>query len=280
MALSATGLIERNGERFANTELGSFCTSSSPVNLNAAGLGLNPWYHMAEFLPDALREYGPQWKRAMGTTAEEAFAALYEDPARVRQFAGLMNSYSIPEGAGIAERFDFSPFTCVMDVAGGPGGIAVEIGKRHPHMRGILMDLPPMCKMAEEHIRSNGVHGRFVTASADLLAGPYPSGADVITLGWILHDWSDERCRKILRNCFDALPSGGALLVIEAVLNNDFSGSKYAHALDLVMLVALESGARERSEAEYRDLLEQAGFRDMEVLRLAGPRDLVVGRKP
>jgi hypothetical protein len=70
------------------------------------------------------------------------------------------------------------------------------------------------------------------------------------------------------------------LLVSQKVLNNDFSGPRFALMLDLTMLVAAESGARERSEAEYRSLLEEAGFRDMEVIRIEAPRDLIVARKP
>ena len=110
--------------------------------------------------------------------------------------------------------------------------------------------------------------------------GPTPLGADVITLGHILVDWSDDNCRKILRNCFEALPSQGALLVIESVLNNDFSGKKFAMMLDILLLLLCEPGARERSEAEHRSLLEEAGFQSIEVIRLEGPRDLIVARKP
>ena len=200
--------------------------------------------------------------------------------ANNRRFAQMMNAYSIPEGQEIAERFDFTPYHCVLDVAGGPGGMVVQIGLRYPHLRGIIMDMAPVCEVAEEYIQASGLTGRFATAAADLFTGPYPQGADVIVLGHILHSWSDESCRTILRNCFAALPPQGVLLVSQKVLNNDFSGPRFALMLDLTMLVTTESGARERSEAEYRSLLEEAGFRDMEVIRIEAPRDLIVARKP
>ena len=174
----------------------------------------------------------------------------------------MMNAFSVPEGQEIAERFDFTPYQCVLDVAGGPGGIVVQIGLRYPHLRGIIMDMAPVCEVAEEYIQASGLTGRFATAAADLFTGPYPQGADVIVLGHILHNWSDDSCRKILRNCFEALPTQGVLLVSQKVLNNDFSGTRFALMLDLTMLVAAESGARARSEAEYGSLLEEAGFRD------------------
>jgi len=240
----------------------------------------NPFYRMWEYLPDALREYSSRWQQALGTSAGETFGALYEDPVRLRRFCSIMSAYAIPIGQEIAARFDFNPFHCVLDVAGGAGELSQQIGLSYPHLRGILMDLPPVCKVAEEHIEANGLTGRFSTAAADLLAGPYPSGADVITLSWILHDWSDASCRTILRNCFEALPSQGTLLISESVLRDDFSGTPFAMLMSLHMLVVCEPGARERTESEYQSLLEDVGFRDVEIIRLEGPRDLVVARKP
>jgi hypothetical protein len=98
-------------------------------------------------------------------------------------------------------------------------------------------------------------------------------------LGHILHDWSDETCRKILRNCAAALPAKGALLISESVLQPDFAGDNLANMKDLVMLVGNEPDARERSEPEYRSLLDAAGFETLEVIRLEAPRDLLVARK-
>jgi len=166
-----------------------------------------------------------------------------------------------------------------MDVAGGPGGQSIAIGVRHPHLRGIITDLEPVCVVARENIAASRLNDRFAAVAADLIAGPYPAGADVILLGHILHDWSDEVCDRILRNCAAALPAGGTLLISESVLHEDFSGSTLTHAKDLLMLLANEPGARERSEGEYRELLDAAGFEVTNLLRLDAPRDLLVARK-
>ena len=278
MALQHLGLVEREGAGFRNTALGRLCTSRSPVDLSAVA-NMDPFYHMFEFLPDALREYGPQWERALGITGRDAFAALYADPVRLRRFAGLMNTLSLPQGMLIAEAFDFKPRRCIMDVAGGPGGQVIPIGLRHPHLRGIVTDMEPVCVVAREQIEASGLRERFTAVAADLLEGPYPAGADVILLGHILHDWSDETCRKILRNCAAALPSGGVLLISESMLNNDFSGSAHSLMKDLVMLIVNEPGGRERSENEYKSLLEDTGFRFDRVIRFDAPRDLLVAHK-
>jgi len=280
MALEHLGLVERKDGRFHNTELGVYCTSKAPVRLGAVGNAAEPFYRMWEYLPDAVREQSPRWEQALGASSADVFASLYADPVRLRNFAALMNVFSIPQGQLIAERIDFRPFSCVMDVAGGPGGMATQIGLRHPHLRGILTDMAPVCKVAEEQIQALGLAQRFKAVPIDLFAGPYPRGADVIILGYILHDWSDESCRTILKNCFEALPSGGMLLVVEKVLNDDYSGAEVGLMIDLMMLVVCEPGARERNTAEYRALLEQAGYRQVEVIRMDAPRDVVVARKP
>jgi hypothetical protein len=279
MALKELGLVERDQDLYRNSELGNFCTSKSTVLLEPLSMWGAPFYHMWEFLPDALRELSPRWQQALGTRAEEVFAALYEDPARLRRFTEFVNAFGIPQGRVIAERIDFAPYHCVLDVAGGPGGIAIQIGLKHPHLRGIIMDLPPVCAIAQEHIQRSGLVDRFTTAPADLFKGPYPQGSDVIILGYILHDWNDTQCHTILRHCFTALPPQGLLLIAEKVLNNDFSGTRVGLMMDLHMLVVSDGGARERSEAEYRALLEQTGFRDVDVIRLDAPRDLIVARK-
>jgi N,N-dimethyltransferase/O-methyltransferase len=278
MLLASVDLVTRDGERFRNSELGAFCTSTAPVNLTKVS-NLAPFYHMFEHLTSALKDNGPQWQRALGASAQETFASLYADPVALRNFAALMNALSVPQGQLIADVYDFSKHTCLMDVAGGPGGQSIEIGLRHPHLRGIVTDLEPVCAVAREYIHAAGLDGRFTAVAADLIAGPYPTGADVILLGHILHDWSDETCHTILSHVARALPSGGTLLISESVLNADFSANNNALAKDLVMLIANESNARERSGDEYEKLLGASGFHVDQLVRLDAPRDLIVATK-
>jgi ribosomal protein RSM22 (predicted rRNA methylase) len=240
---------------------------------------IDPFYHMAEYLPDALRQNAPQWESAIGMTGHDAFSALYADPMRLREFAGLMNALSLPQGHLIADSFNFAPHSCIMDVAGGPGGQAIAIGLKYPHLRGIITDMEPICVVAREQIKAKNLSDRFTAVAADLMEGPYPAGADIIILGHVLHDWSDENCRRILHNCAAVLPPSGVLLISESVLKNDFSGSAAAHMKDLVMLLANEPGARERSESEYELLLDDAGFKVDQLMRLEAPRDLLVARR-
>ncbi len=279
VALKGIGLLERDGDRFRNSELGELCTAKSPLPL-AALTAIDPFYRMWEHLPEALKTYGPVWVQAHGATSQEIWEAVYAQPEELRRFCSYMNSYSVPIGQEIAERFDFSPYHCILDVAGGSGQLSQQIALRHQHLRGIIMDLPPVLAVAKETIAANGLSARFTTHTADLFEGPYPTGADVLTLSWIIHDWSDDKCLKILRHCHQALPPGGVLLISEMVMNPDYSGStKWNELYSLWMLLVCDSSARERTEAEHRALLGSAGFRDVTLLRLEGPRDLIVAKK-
>ena len=103
----------------------------------------------------------------------------------------------------------------------------------------------------------------------------------MLTLSWILHDWNDEKCASILGHCFDALPSDGVLLISESVMNEDYSGSSlWSEIYSLFMLTVCESEGRERPESKNRALLQRSGFRDVELRRSVGPRDLIVARRP
>ena len=271
-------LLERTGDRFGNSELGDYLTAQSPVPLNGLA-ALDPFPHMWEFLPEAIRTYAPVWKQALGATRQDIWDSLYKDPAELRNFAHYMNSYSVAIGQEIAERYDFRPHTCILDVAGGSGQLSQQIALRHEHLCGIVMDLPNVLDVAKEVIAANGLADRFSTQTADLFGGPYPRGADVATLSWILHDWNDDQCRTILRHCYEALPPGGTLLISECVMNEDHSGTLENELYSIFMLVVCDPGGRERSFSEHRGLLRSAGFGEVDHLRLEGPRDLIVARR-
>ncbi len=280
IVLTRLGLLEREGDVFANAEIAKFLLATSPFRMNGLAK-IEKFVRMWEYLPDALRQYGPVWIQAFGVSSQEIFVELYDDPIQLRRFCDYMNSYSVAIGQEVAKLYDFSRHRCLLDVAGGPGGLSRSIGIAHPHLQGIVMDLPPVLAVTQEFIDADGLTDRFRTESADLFEGPFPKGADVMTLSWILHDWNEEKCAAILHHCFEALPSGGVLLISEMVMNDDFSGSSlWSEVYSLFMLVCCESGGRERTESEHRGLLEAAGFRHVELIRSSGPRDLLVARKP
>lgn len=277
--LCQLGLLQHDGVRFTNSVVAGYLTASSPVPLSPLLVWGKLFYPIWGHLDDAVRERSPRWLQTFGASQQETFANLYRDVDALARFCGIMNAYSIPQGQLLAELFDFSPVECVVDIAGGPGGLLIEVGKRYPHLRGIITDLPPVCELADRAIADAGLNGRFTSRVADLFEGPYPEGADAISLAWVLHDWNDEHCRQILQNCHAALPSGGTLIITESVLNADGSGDSFATLMSLHMLVICEPGARERTETEYAELLADTGFGVERVIRTGAPRDFLIARK-
>jgi hypothetical protein len=272
-------LLTRDGDRFANAPIAVYATSSAATPLAPLAMWGSLFAPMWSHLADAVRENEPRWQQTFHASAQETFANLYQNDAALRRFCGLMSAYSIPQGKLVGKAYDFSAHQCILDVAGGAGGLIIEVGKRYPHIRGIVMDLPPVCAIADEAIRAAGLEGRFTSQFADLFEGPYPAGADVIALSWVLHDWNDEHCLQILRHCHAALPTGGALLINETVLAHDRGGTPFGVLMSLHMLCVCEPGARERTEDEYRQLLHAAGFHAEKLTRMDAPRDLLVARK-
>lgn len=157
----------------------------------------------------------------------------------------------------ILAAFDFSRFNTIADVGGGHGALITRILETHPGVKGVLFDREHVLNFAAPHLSKAGVAER-----CELVAGDFFSSvsvnADAIIMKSILHDWDDEKSRTILRNCRKSLGSAHRLLLIERILPTHAIEDVTATMMDLHML-AVTSG-RERSEAEYRALLEAANF--------------------
>jgi hypothetical protein len=165
---------------------------------------------------------------------------------------------SIADAPIIARLYPFSEVQSVCDVGGGRGTLLSELLIRHTHLRGMLCDSEGVLASARELLAARGVLSR-VTLSAHDFFERVPSGAEAYLLKNILHDWDDERCATILRNVREAAGVGGRVLIAEALLER-YSHDPIAVPADLQMLVACSAG-RERSLAEFENLLTKSGFR-------------------
>ncbi len=145
----------------------------------------------------------------------------------------------------------------------------------NPASRGILFDLPHVVEGAQQKLDTLGLSGRCRIASGSFFES-VPTGADAYLLKWILHDWTDEQCVAILRNCHSAMPANGTVVIVEAALPG--RNEPFLHKfLDLNMLVM--TGGRERTLDEYRHLLESAGFRLGRVVPAPGELSIIEGVK-
>jgi acetylserotonin O-methyltransferase len=282
VALTALGLLEKRGEGFIDSEVTKTYLLKSSHNSMAGLWGHfnNDLYPLWMYLPDAVREGTARWKQAFGpNVSQNPFETIYKDPDKLLAFLKAMSGMAGKTAQQICDKFDFSSFKCLMDVGGALGSMLIAVLGRVNHLNGILFDLPPVIPLAQQHIESEGFKDRIKAVGGDVFAQDLPQGADLISLGWVLHDWDDEMCLKILKNCYQALPSGGGVLIIEKVISDDKTGPLPAALMALNMLVVTLNG-RERTGKEYGKLLAEAGFVEPHVEVIPGPRDYVFARKP
>jgi ubiquinone/menaquinone biosynthesis C-methylase UbiE len=169
-----------------------------------------------------------------------------------------MTSLSNYQSEFISKAYDFSGCKTVVDVGGGHGFLLLTVLKDNPHLKGVLFDLPHVVAGALPRIELEGMNDRCETVGGNFLETA-PAGGDIYMMKYIIHDWDDERCLRILQHCRRGMNPGGRVLVIDSVLPPDDSPymGKY---IDMEMLV-FTPGGRERTEEQFHDLFRRAGLR-------------------
>lgn len=280
-ALVAMQFLDRDGDgpqaKYFNTPEGAmFLDEASPRYIGGILVMLNVrLFKFWNDLPEALRTGRPQNEVKHGQKG--MFEELYSDVSRLEQFMGAMTGISRINFEAFAEKFDFSKFRTLCDVGGATGLLSIEVAKRHPHLQCISFDLPVVEPIARKHIAAAGLEGRVSTTSGDFFKDQLPK-ADVITMGMILHDWNLEKKKHLIRLAYEALPAGGALVAIEALI--DDARRENVQGLLMSMNMLIEFGdAFDYSGADFRQWCREVGFTRFEVIHLAGPSSAAVAYK-
>ena len=271
-ALVALGLLERQGDAYANTATANeYLRRASPNTLTGYVLYSNEvlWRLWAN-LEDATREGTHRWKQTFGLDGP-LFDHFFRTEDAMRTFIRGMHGFGLLSSPSIAEAFDLSGFRHVVDLGGATGHLALALAGRWTNLRATVFDLPRVIEFARE----------FTGGGASLCAGDFFTDllpeADLFALGRILHDWNEEKILRLLDRIFERLPSGGALLIAEKLLDSDKRGPITAHMQSLNMLVCTEG--RERTRDDYQELLKRAGFAHVDVKETGTPLDAILARK-
>jgi hypothetical protein len=280
-ALVAMKFLDREGEgpqsRYFNTPEGAlFLDEKSPRYVGGILVMLNArlfkyWHD----LPEALRTGKPQNEVKHG--AKGIFEELYADLPKLEQFMGAMTGLSRINFEAFADKFDFSRYKTLCDIGGATGLLCIEAAKRHPQLHCTSFDLPPVEPIAKKHIAAAGLSSRVGTASGDFFKDPLPR-ADVFTMGMILHDWNLEKKMHLIRAAYDALPPGGALVAIEALIDDARRENVQGLLMSLNMLIEF-GDAFDYSGADFRKWCGDVGFKRFEVIHLAGASSAAVAYK-
>jgi hypothetical protein len=273
-ALVALGFLQRNGATYSNTPAADlYLDHRKPTYiggiLEMSNHRLYPqWGHLTE----ALRTGKPQSELADG-----GFASLYADPARLREFLAAMSGISRGTARAIASKFPWSRYRTFADIGTAQGDTAAQIALAHSHLSGIGFDLPEVAPIFEDYTASLGLSSRVKFVSGSFFDDPLPS-ADVVVMGHILHDWSLDVKRMLIRKAYEAIPEGGAFIVFEAIIDDDRAKNAFGLMMSLNMLIETPEGF-DFTGADCQGWMREAGFHETRVEHLIGPDSMVVGIK-
>jgi hypothetical protein len=209
-------------------------------------------------------------------TGGDFFEKLYADPEKLAQFARSMTGLSSATGHAIAAKFPWRNYGSVIDIGCAEGAVPVAIATAHEHLTGGGFDLPPIEPIFDAYVARSGLADRLRFTSGNFFADELPS-ADVLIMGHILHDWDLDQKRTLLEKAYAALPKGGALIVYEAIIDDDRRENAFGLLMSLNMLI--EGLGFDYTGADCRGWMADAGFTESHVEHLVGPDSMVVGIK-
>jgi hypothetical protein len=270
-------MLEREDGRYANTPATDlFLDRAKPPYIGGILEMANArLYSFWGELTEGLRTGAPQ-NEAKGDD-DGFFDTLYANPDRLAQFARAMSAVSVGAGAAIAAKFPWGDHGSVIDIGCAEGAVPVQVALAHEHITGGGFDLPPLGPIFDDYVAQFGLDERLSFTAGDFFADPMPS-ADVLIMGHILHDWDLAQKRALLRKAHDALPDGGALIVYEAIIDDDRRANAFGLLMSLNMLIETPGGF-DYTGADCRAWMEDVGFRESYVEHLVGPDSMVVGLK-
>jgi len=275
-ALVALGMLERDDSgRYSNTPATDlFLDPAKPSYMGGILEMFNArLYGFWGSLTEALRTGEPQ---SEVKTGGDFFKTLYADPEKLAQFAAAMSGLSTATGQAIAAKFPWRDYGSVIDIGCAQGAVPVAIATAHEHLTGGGFDLPPIEPIFNANVARSGLADRLRFTGGNFFADPLPS-ADVLIMGHILHDWDLDQKRMLLGKAYAALPKGGALIVYEAIIDDDRRENAFGLLMSLNMLI--EDRGFDYTGADCRGWMADTGFCESYVEHLVGPDSMVVGIK-
>jgi hypothetical protein len=274
--LVALKMLKRSGKTYSNTrETDLFLDRAKnsyyggwPEMMSAR---LYPFWGS---LTEALRTGQPQNEIKTGGNF---FDVLFSDPSRLREFLRSMTAQTRPAARAMAAKFPWRDHKTFIDVGAAEGGLPVEIALANPHLTGGGFDLPVVEPVFNEYVASFQLQDRLSFHPGDFFKDPLPP-AGVLVMGHILHDWDLEAKRTLLKKSYDVLPTGGALIVLEHLIDDKRKKNLNALLMSLNMLIET-AGGFDYTGADCSGWMRDAGFRETRVEHLDGDQWMVVGVK-
>ncbi|QCX37901.1 methyltransferase [Aureibaculum algae] len=279
--LVALGFLKRTGVKetavYSNAEdTNLFLDKNKPSYIGGMlEMANNRLYPFWNNLEEGLKTGKPQNEAKAGDAP--FFEAIYADELRLREFLNAMGGIQIGNFIMFSKVFDFTDYHSLCDAGGAGGYLALQVAINNPHMRCITFDLPPVEPVARENINMMSLSDRVSAQSGDFLTEDLPK-ADVITMGNVLHDWGTKDKKILIKKAYDALPQGGALVVIENIIDDNRSKNAFGLMMSLNMNIETPEGF-DFSAVDFNGWAKECGFSQTSVMPLTGPSSAVIAIK-
>ncbi len=279
--LVALGFLQKKGNKetaiYSNAEDADLFLDKNKGSYMGGLLEManNRLYPFWNFLEEALRRGTPQNEIRTGELS--LFEKIYSDKDKTREFVNAMGGAQAGNFMTFASKFDFSSYKTMCDIGGAGAQLSAQVATHNPHMKCISFDLPPVSPIAHENISKYGVADRVRIKSGNFFTDPFPK-ADVITMGNVLHDWGTTDKKLLIRKAYDALPTGGALVVIENIIDNQRRENAFGLLMSLNMLIETAEGY-DFTASDFEKWAWDAGFNQTSTLKLTGPSSAVIAIK-
>ena len=235
----------------------------------------NRLYKFWNDLEEGLKTGLPQNESKHGD--KPLFEAIYSSEERLREFLHAMGGVQAGNFDHFARNFDFSEFKTHCDIGGAGGNLCVHIVKNNPHVESTCYDLPQVAPIANENFEALGFSDKIRAVAGDFFNEDLPK-ADLITMCNVLHDWGTEDKKMLIRKAHDSLPDGGALVVIENIIDDERSQNAFGLMMSLNMLIETDEGF-DFSLADFSSWANQVGFSKVNLMPLTGPASAIVAYK-
>ncbi len=256
VACNALELIKKDNDIYRNApDVERFLVKGKPTYIGPwllfSRMDFEKWKDLAKYLksekkPNILGLY---------ETLDNGMAKIYHEA-----------TYSVGLGAGMlfSRDVDMSNRSKILDLGGGSGAYCIAALQKYPHLKAVILDFEPVCKMAEEFIAQWNLQNSISTLPGDFTSDPLPDGADVMIMASNLPQYNSDVLLKVFKNAYEVLLPGGEFHLVGETLDNEKQGP-LGPALWGLHEALFESEGRSHSESEVIDYLEKSGFTDVAV---------------
>ena len=279
--LVALGFLDRNGLKENATYCNSddsdlFLDKNKPSYIGGIlEMSNNRLYSFWNDLEEGLKTGKPQNETKKG--GKPLFEAIYANEDRLREFIHGMGGVQAGNFMKLAHDFDFSKHHTLCDIGGSGANLSIHVAKNNAHMKCSSFDLPTVGPIAKENVGNLGLNDRVEVISGDFFIDDFPK-ADVITMGNILHDWGADDKLMLVKKAYEALPEGGALIVIENIIDDERRTNAFGLMMSLNMAIETDHGF-DFSVSDFKEWSKEAGFKETKLMALTGPSSAIISIK-